>query len=353
MDTTTFISEIGLFALKLLVVVVAVMLIAGTIAAAARGAPRTGPRLDTVRLDKRWREHARQLLHASGRQRALRQSRKDEKRRADRRAAPRPRVFVCRFDGNLQASGTSALAEQVNALLQVAEPADEIVLRLKSPGGLVHAYGHATAQLERLRAAGLRLTVTVDEVAASGGYLMASVANQIIAAPFAVLGSIGVVAQIPNLHRFLKRREIDVELHTAGRWKRTLTLLGENTDEARARFRADLERTHMLFKAAVARYRPNLDIERIATGETWYGTEALEVGLVDRVATSDTYLLERSRDADIIALRIAERRSLAERLTGGIARAATRVSGRVFRRTIARTVDRATAPTTHEHTHLL
>jgi serine protease SohB len=349
MDTSSFISEIGLFALKLLIVVVGVMLMAGAIAAAARGAPRTGPRLDAVRLDKRWREHKRALLQASGRMRALRQSRKDERRRTDKRATPRARVFVCRFDGNLQASGTPALAEQVNALLQVAEPADEIVLRLKSPGGLVHAYGHATSQLERLRSAGLRLTVAVDEVAASGGYLMASVADQIIAAPFAVLGSIGVVAQIPNLHRFLKRRDIDVELHTAGRWKRTLTLLGENTDEARAKFRADLERTHVLFKNAVARYRPALDIERIATGETWYGSEALEVGLIDRVATSDAYLLERSRDADIIALRIAERKSLADRLAGGIARAAARVSGRVFRRTL----NRAAAPAAHEHTHLL
>jgi serine protease SohB len=338
MDFVDFIADLGLFTLKLAIAVFGVIMIVGIIADAARG-QSGGPlgRLDAKRLDHRWREHARALLRASDRKQALKdldKAEKDEKERAKK--APRPRVFVFRFDGNVQASGVDRLAEQVNALLRVAGDADEIVVRLKSPGGLVYSYGHAASQLERLRAAGLKLTICVDEVAASGGYLMAAVGHRILAAPFAIIGSIGVVAQIPNIHRFLKRRDIDVELHTAGRFKRTLTVLGENTEEGREKFKADLTRTHALFQRAIARYRPGLDLDKVATGEHWYGQEALELGLVDGVMTSDAYLVERSAEAEIIALGFAGRKGLVDRvareLSAGVGRglgvAARRVLGR-------------------------
>ena len=216
---------------------------------------------------------------------------KAKAKQGDTEAATKPRVWVIDFKGSMDAHEVSSLREEITAVLTVATPQDQVVVRLESPGGVVHGYGLAASQLQRIRDKQIPLTVAVDKVAASGGYMMACVANKIVAAPFAILGSIGVVAQIPNLNRFLKNKDIDVELHTAGQYKRTLTLLGENTEEGRQKFREELNETHHLFKDFVKEMRPSLDIEQVATGEHWYGTQAQEKGLVDEVGTSDELLL--------------------------------------------------------------
>ncbi|WP_410473325.1 protease SohB [Guyparkeria sp. TX1] len=209
------------------------------------------------------------------------------------------RTFVLRFHGDIRASAVEALREEVSAVLQVAEPGrDRVLLVLDSPGGVVPGYGLAAAQLARLRSAEIELIAVVDRVAASGGYMMAAVANRIVAAPFAIVGSIGVVAQLPNIHRLLKRNDIDVELHTAGQYKRTLTLLGENTEAGREKFREELEQTHVLFKDFLNRYRPQLDLEKLATGEHWYGEDALELALIDEIGTSDDLVLEAVKQGD-------------------------------------------------------
>ena len=219
----------------------------------------------------------------------------------------RRRVFVLDFIGDLQASGVDALRQEVTAVLTRARSDDEVVVRVESAGGLVHGYGLVASQLNRIVAAGVRLTVCVDKVAASGGYLVACVADQILAAPFAVLGSIGVVAQIPNIHRLLKRHDVDVELLTAGKYKRTLTVLGENTEEGRQKFQHDLDATHALFKRHVAERRARLDIDSVATGEIWLGTDALAKGLIDRIQTSDEYLAALAVEGTAIYL-VAYRR---------------------------------------------
>ncbi|MFO7581438.1 protease SohB [Guyparkeria sp.] len=210
-----------------------------------------------------------------------------------------PRTFVLRFTGDIRASAVDALREEVSAVLRVARPGeDRVLLVLDSPGGIVPGYGLAAAQLARLRTAGIELVAVVDRVAASGGYMMAAVANRIVAAPFAIVGSIGVVAQIPNIHRLLKRNDIDVELHTAGQYKRTLTLLGENTEAGREKFREELEQTHELFKQFLNRFRPQLDLDKLATGEHWLGEDALKLGLIDDIATSDDLILEAVEQGD-------------------------------------------------------
>lgn len=218
------------------------------------------------------------------------------------------------FDGDMKASAVQSLREEITAVLSVASADDEVVVRLESPGGVVHGYGLAASQLQRIRDRGIPLTVTVDKVAASGGYMMACVADKIVAAPFAILGSIGVVAQIPNIHRLLERNTIDVELHTAGKYKRTLTMLGENTEEGREKFKQDLEDTHDLFKRFVSQNRPVLDIDAIATGETWYGSEAIDNKLADAVMTSDTYLEQYYHDFDVLQVTFREPKALTERL---------------------------------------
>lgn len=229
------------------------------------------------------------------------------------------RVYVLDFDGDIEASATDHLRHEVTAVLNMADTQDEVVLRLESGGGVVHGYGLAASQLARIRQAGVPLTICVDKVAASGGYMMACIANRILSAPFAILGSIGVVAQMPNLHRLLKKHDIDFEVLTAGEYKRTLTVFGENTEKGREKFQRDLELTHTLFKSFVAHYRPQLDIDEIATGEIWLGQSALDNQLVDELKTSDEYLSEKAKVCDVFQLRFVQRKTLQERV--GIAAA--------------------------------
>ncbi len=221
-------------------------------------------------------------------------------------------VFVVDFVGDIGARQVAALRNELNAILCAARAGDEVLVRLESPGGAVHGYGLAGAQLARLRAANVRLTVAVDKVAASGGYMMAVVADEIVAAPFAMVGSIGVVATLPNVHRLLDKLDVDVELHTAGKHKRTLTVLGANTDEGRAKFREELEEIHGSFKAWIARHRPHVDLDVVATGEAWLGERGKELGLVDAIATSDDWLLQR-RDRPLLHVRWQARRGVGER----------------------------------------
>lgn len=223
-------------------------------------------------------------------------------------------VVVLKFNGDMKASQVSALRQEVTAILSMPTKPKKVILILTSPGGLVHSYGLASSQLSRLREARISLLVCVDTVAASGGYMMAVCADEIVAAPFAVLGSIGVVAQIPNINKFLKNRDVDVELHTAGENKRTLTLLGENTPEGRKKFKDDLNRTHDLFKAWIADRRPNIALDEVADGSIFYGTDALQRGLCDRLATSDDILLELSIEHHLIGIKWLEKKSLISRL---------------------------------------
>lgn len=226
------------------------------------------------------------------------------------------RVYALTFEGDLDATKVSHLRHEINAVLTKASSGDEVVVRVKSFGGRVHGYGLAASQLQRVRQHGLNLVVAVDQVAASGGYLMAAVANKVIAAPFAVVGSIGVVAEIPNVHRLLKKNDVDVEVITAGRYKRTLTVLGENTDEGRRKFTEELEDLHVLFQEFVNEQRPGVELEKVATGEAWYGRRAIELNLVDEIATSDEYLMRRCAEADVFEVRWVEHKKPLERVLG-------------------------------------
>jgi len=224
------------------------------------------------------------------------------------------RVFVLDFDGDIKASATGNLRNEITALLSIAKESDEVLLRLESGGGMVNSYGLAASQLVRIRQSGVPLTICIDKIAASGGYMMACIGNKIISSPFAVLGSIGVVAQLPNLHRLLKKYDVDFEVLTSGEYKRTLTVFGENTNKGRDKFQQDLEVTHELFKNFVANYRPKLDINKVATGEVWLGINALENKLVDELKTSDEYLVSRAKEADIYHLQYVNKRSFRERV---------------------------------------
>ncbi|MGM8225620.1 protease SohB [Cellvibrio sp. ARAG 10.3] len=238
----------------------------------------------------------------------------DSNAKTNEKPSDKKRVFVLDFHGDIKASACDNLREEISAVLSLATSADEIVVKLESGGGMVHSYGLAASQLARISNKKIPLTVCVDKVAASGGYMMACVADKIIAAPFAVLGSIGVIAQLPNFHKLLKKNNIDYEMFTAGEYKRTVTMFGENTDKGREKFKEDLEDTHVLFKEFVSEHRPQVDIAKVATGEVWFGRRAMEVNLVDSLYTSDEYLLAQAENADIYEVSYSFKKSLPEKL---------------------------------------
>jgi len=318
-------QDYGLFLAKTLTVLVAVGLLI-LLASRARhslGRPE-GERLEIVDLHARYRELVRAVKESSLSKKAfrayLKAERKRDKARERERAEPdgRKRLFVIDFNGDIRASEVAALRMLVTTVLLEHREGDAVLVRLENAGGTVSEHGLAASQLARLRARGVHLTVAVDKVAASGGYLMACVADRILAAPFAVLGSIGVLAELPNFHRLLERNGVDFELHTAGEYKRTLTLFGENTDAARQKLKDQLEETHALFKGFVSTYRPKLDLGQVATGEYWHGQRAVELGLVDALQTSDDFLLERSETMDLWHLRYSARKKPLERLLSSI-----------------------------------
>ena len=237
--------------------------------------------------------------------------------------ATKKRTFVLDFDGDVKASAVEFLRHEISAIISVAKVTDEIIMRLDSSGGMVHTYGLAASQLGRINTANIPLTICVDQIAASGGYMMACMANHITAAPFALVGSIGVVAEVPNVHRLLKKHSIDVEVLTAGEHKRSLTIMGENTRKGRDKFVEDLQQTHGLFKSWVKQQRPQLDLEQVANGDVWYGQQAIDLGLVDAVGTSDEVLQQAVKDSDVLLIEYVAKKTMGEKF--GIA-AATRLS---------------------------
>lgn len=344
-ENVELLAQYGLFLAKIATVVVAIAAVAAIIVNLAQRKKQRGE-LRVTNLSEQYKEMREELAVAllDGPQQKLWHKAQKKKLKQEAKAAKaraklgstepngKPRAWVLDFKGSMDAHEVSSLREEITAVLATAKARDQVIIRLESPGGVVHGYGLASSQLQRLRDKQIPLTVAVDKVAASGGYMMACVANKIVSAPFAILGSIGVVAQIPNINRFLKNKDIDIELHTAGQYKRTLTMLGENTDEGRRKFREDLNDTHQLFKDFVHKMRPTLDIEQVATGEHWYGVQALEKGMVDAVETSDELLLGLIDSHDVIGVRYQQRKKMFDRFTGSAAESADRLLLRWWQR---------------------
>ncbi|EOB9644657.1 protease SohB [Escherichia coli] len=334
-------SEYGLFLAKIVTVVLAIAAIAAIIVNVAQRNKRQRGELRVNNLSEQYKEMKEELAAALMDSHQQKQWHKAQKKKHKQEAKAKlgevatdskPRVWVLDFKGSMDAHEVNSLREEITAVLAAFKPQDQVVLRLESPGGMVHGYGLAASQLQRLRDKNIPLTVTVDKVAASGGYMMACVADKIVSAPFAIVGSIGVVAQMPNFNRFLKSKDIDIELHTAGQYKRTLTLLGENTEEGREKFREELNETYQLFKDFVKRMRPSLDIEQVATGEHWYGQQAVEKGLVDEINTSDEVILSLMEGREVVNVRYMQRKRLIDRFTGSAAESADRLLLRWWQR---------------------
>lgn len=317
---TEFMAEYGLFLLKTLTIVVGIVLIIGAAAAAGKRASHDET-LEVEDLNERYENLSTTLQRAvldKSAFKAEQKARKKKLKAQDKSNTRRPRTFVIDFKGDLKASAVPSLRKEVSAILAVVADDDEVVVRLENYGGVVHEHGLAASQLVRLRDRNIPLTAVVDKVAASGGYLMACVANRIVAAPFAILGSIGVIAQLPNFNRMLDSHGVDFEQITAGDYKRNVTMFGKNTDADRARLKEQLEDVHTLFKSAVSRYRPELDLAKVGTGEHWYGTRALELGLADELRTSDELLAGKVADRDLYLVSFKIKQPLQKRLFGAV-----------------------------------
>lgn len=312
-----FVADIGGFLLKAAIIVVAVGFIVGLIAQAAQKQKKSKGDLQVTHLSKELNELSEQLkielMDKKAQKKALKAL---KKKKAEENKEKR--LFVLDFKGSMDAKEVDSLRHEVNAILNLATEQDEVLVRLESGGGVVNGYGLAAAQLLRLREHNLTVNVAIDKVAASGGYMMACVGHKLLAAPFAFIGSIGVVAQIPNFHRLLKKHNVDFEQLTAGEYKRTLTIFGENTDEGRRKFKQDLEAIHRQFKSFVQENRSELDIDKVATGEVWSGQEAKELGLIDEVTTSDAWLMKQHKGFDVLQLQYVIRKPLSERFAKGM-----------------------------------
>ncbi len=342
-----FLSQYGLFLAEALTVAVVIFLVVARLFAMGSRRRHGEPdHLEVRRLDRRLRHLARTIQQRTMSAKEFKALDKAdaEKDKAERKGgeskgakpAPHSRVFVLDFHGDLRASQVASLRQEITAIVAAAGENDQVLLRLESPGGAVHGYGLAAAQLQRLRQRGLKLTVAVDKVAASGGYMMAAVADRIVAAPFAVMGSIGVVMQLPNFNRLLKKHDVDFELLTAGKHKRSLTMFGENNSDGRQQVQQELEDIHVLFKDWIAEFRPQLNLDEVADGRTWYGRRALEMGLVDALQTSDDWLLDASRDAELLQVRWRPQAALGDRLQNWVAATLEQAAVRVLDRAVER-----------------
>lgn len=313
-------SALFLFAAKAVIVVLIVfILLIGILSIASRGKEKLRGRIMLKNLSKKLAETKQELLAEVLSKDAFKKFCKEQKlqeknKKKSASSEKQKNVFVINFNGDIKASAVSALREEVTAILGIAQKQDEVVVKLESGGGMVHAYGLAASQLMRFRSAGIPLTVVIDKVAASGGYMMACVADKVVAAPFAIVGSIGVILQLPNFNRLLKEKHIDFEQLTAGNFKRTLTMFGHNTEEGREKAREEIEEIHHLFKDLIHEHRKQVDIEKVATGEYWPGSQALELKLVDELSTSDDYLLKKNENAQLFEVAYLMKKSLQEKL---------------------------------------
>jgi len=334
-----FLSEYGLFLAKTLTFLIAALVLIGALFATARKNKQDDGTLVITAVNERIDEIRHSLQNETLPKQQFKKWLKAEKKATKEQKnqdSPLKRLFVIDFEGDIRATQIVDLKELITAIIEIATENDEVLVIIDSAGGYVHSYGLAASQLHRLKARNIRLTVSVDKCAASGGYMMACVADSIIAAPFAIVGSIGVVAQLPNFHRWMDKNLIDYELHTAGEYKRTLTLFGENTDKGREKFQQEIEETHQLFKQFIQQHRSQIDMTQVATGEHWHAIDALKYKLIDEIKTSDDFILEKTKSAQVYELSYEHKQSLSEKIAHNLTQIVENTLGRLYKMAVTK-----------------
>jgi len=340
-----FLNSIGLFFFQTLIIVIGIIAVILTIASVAIK-NKNQKTVDLEILNDKINDQKNalnSLLLDEAELKAEKKRLKKEAKLKDKNPEKKPRAYVLDFlKGDVNASHVDQFKEEINAILTIAQKDEEVIIQVESPGGIVHGYGLAAAQILRLRDAGLKVTICVDKVAASGGYMMACVAHQIICSPFAIIGSIGVVAQVPNFNKLLKKHDVDYKEYTAGDFKRTISIFGEITEKGEQKFLEQLEATHHLFKSFVSRFRPQLDLAKVATGEYWFGQDALKLGLVDQIQTSDDYILGKIQSHRVVKISIEKKPSLSEKISQLVSATVSLSLQKTFQR-----IEESNSPTKH------
>lgn len=304
------ISNYGLFLLKTLTVVISIIVIL-SFALSSKKSKSEGNLVVTnvnEELDNLENNIKKNILNKKDFKNFIKDKKKNNK-------IAEKKLFILDFKGNIKASEIVSLRREISGILLSYKKGDEVILRLENSGGTVHEHGLAASQLKRIKDKKIPLTICVDKVAASGGYMMACVANKIVSSPFAIIGSIGVLAQVPNFNKLLKNKGIDFEQHTAGNYKRTVTMFGKNTEKDRKKLGEQLEDIHLLFKDFIVSQRKNIDIEKVATGEYWYGKSALKLNLIDEIMTSDEYILSIKDKFNIFHIKYKPVTSFADKIS--------------------------------------
>lgn len=330
-----FIQDLGLFASKLVLILIGIGLLAGLVVFIIHKGQKLKAQFEIENLNDHFEEIEWNLKQSVLPEKSLKEElkklkEKDKKKKDDPDWEQKKRIYVLNFEGDIKAHASEHLREEISTILTIARPKDEVVLKLESSGGLVHAYGFCASQLNRIKSAQIPLTVCVDRVAASGGYMMACVAHKVLSAPFAIIGSIGVLAQVPNLHKLLKKHDVDYKEYTSGEYKRTVSFLGEITAAGEKKFSEQLNDTHTLFKNFVKENRPQVELEKVATGEYWYGQQARDLNLVDELITSDDYLMKQKDSALILKVSYKVKKSLSEKLSDAMGMASVKLVDRIM-----------------------
>ena len=317
------ISNYGLFLLKTITIVVSIIIIISVIVNSKKNTAVGSLEVQSINKDLDSLEEAikKNILPKQEFKKFVKSKKKNSKKLSNK-------IFVIDFKGNIKASEIISLRREISGILLSFKKGDEVLLRLENSGGTVHEHGLAASQLKRIRDKNIPLTICVDKVAASGGYMMACVANKIVASPFAIIGSIGVIAQVPNFNKLLKNKGVDFEQQTAGNYKRTVTMFGKNTDKDRKKLKEQLEDIHSLFKEFIKNNRRNLDVEKVSTGEYWYGKDALKLKLIDKILTSDEYIISMKDRFEIVRIKYKPAKSISDKLS----KLSTNISSKLFQK---------------------
>jgi protease-4 len=240
-------------------------------------------------------------------------------------------------DSLLRSSPVFASETLSRAILEAAEDPKiaAIVLRIDSPGGSALASELIWRAITRARALGKPVIASFSDVAASGGYYVASAADVIVADPGTLTGSIGVFALRPAIGGLLEKLEIGIDSITRGQHADFLLSTEKMSPASLARLQTSVLDTYQLFLTRVATGR-DLSIEQvdaIGQGRVWTGRQALEVGLVDELGGLYT-AVRRAKEAvdlaatdDVYLIPYPRRKSLSAQLVGAFQQTMIGIAG--------------------------
>lgn len=277
-------------------------------------------KIKLIQLNQQQEKHDKALIKVIGKSPGILSSIKNVIGKSE--GIVRKTAVLLSFNGDINATEVIEFGRAVSMIVQMKDLVSEVYIIINSGGGVVNGYGLLASEIERLHYSEIETYALIDQVAASGGYMAACVANHVVAAPFAYIGSIGVVSEMPNFNQILSDNGINIEQHTAGKSKRTVTPLGKITDEDRNEFKKKLERIHRSFINHVSHYRNINDADEnknsiIFSGDYWIAEETveLELGLVDEISTSQEFLLDKMKEYNIIEITFQENKTKKSKLS--------------------------------------